>query len=330
MTAAIAVQGLYKRFGGTQALDGLSFEVETGDVYGFLGPNGAGKTTTLRILATLLKPDHGAAYVLGYNVLTEPSRVRPVIGYMPDNGGAYRDMLVREYLEFFAAAYRIPAPERDRVVNDVIELTGLTGKRDDLIEGLSRGMRQRLGLARCLIHDPQVLILDEPASGLDPRARIEIQEILRTLGTLGKTVLISSHILSELRLLCNKIGIVDNGKLVYSGTIADALEKTRTARRLQVRLVDRADDACSILAGRPEVVRSAVEDGHISVELKPDVSDFSFVAQTLVQGGFRVLTIREEEILLEDAFLRLTGGLISATAVSAPSAAVPPLPETNA
>jgi ABC-2 type transport system ATP-binding protein len=168
-------------------------------------------------------------------------------------------------------------------------------------------MRQRLGLARCLIHDPRVLILDEPASGLDPRARIEIQEILRTLGSMGKTVLISSHILSELRYLCNKIGIVDNGRLIYSGTIKEALEKARTARRLQVRLVDRQDAARELIETRPEVAGVHIEDGFITIELKPEVEDFSFVAEMLVHAGFRLLTLREEEILLEDAFIKLTG-----------------------
>jgi ABC-2 type transport system ATP-binding protein len=319
MTPAIAANRLTKRFGRTQALNGLTLEVEEGDVYGFLGPNGAGKTTTMRILATLLKPDQGSAFVLGHNVVTEPGLVRPVIGYMPDSSGAYRDMLVSEYLDFFAAAYHIPAAERPRVVNDVIELTGLRDKGQELIEGLSRGMRQRLGLARCLIHDPRVLILDEPASGLDPRARIEIQEILRTLGSMGKTVLISSHILSELRYLCNKIGIVDNGQLIYSGTIAEALERARTTRRLQIRLVDRQAEAAQLLSGRREVAQAGVEDGTLTVELQPDVRDFSFVAETLVHAGFRLLTLREEEIMLEDAFLKLTGVTASPSELPAAS-----------
>jgi ABC-2 type transport system ATP-binding protein len=250
---AILIDRLYKRYGRTQAVDGLSLEVEEGDVYGFLGPNGAGKTTTMRILATLLRPDAGAAYIHGHNVVTHPADVRPLIGYMPDSSGAYRDMLVSEYLEFFAAAYKVPSGERLRVVKDVIDLTGLQGKRDELIEGLSRGMRQRLGLARCLIHGPSVLILDEPASGLDPRARLEIQEVLRTLASMGKTVLISSHILSELRQLCNKIAIIDRGTLIYAGTIREALERARTVRRLEVRVLDRSDAAAALLAQHPEI-----------------------------------------------------------------------------
>jgi len=321
---AISIQHLDKRFGSTHALQGLTLEVEEGDVYGFLGPNGAGKTTTMRILATLLRPDGGSASILGHDVVHDATAVRPVIGYMPDTSGAYRDMLVHEYLEFFAAAYRIPASRRPSVVNDCIELTGLLDKRDELIEALSRGMRQRLGLARCLIHDPKILILDEPASGLDPRARIEILEVLRALGDMGKTVLISSHILSELRYLCNKICIIERGKVIYSGTIAAALERARTARRLEIRLVDRAEQACDVLKPMEGVRNVSIDDGTIDVELSEDVIDFSFVAAGLVQAGFGVLTIREEEIMLEDAFIRLTDG--DEVSLEGPPENLPPVP----
>jgi ABC-2 type transport system ATP-binding protein len=306
MQTAISITNLHKRFGATHAVQGLSLEVAEGDIYGFLGPNGAGKTTTMRVLATLLRPDSGKAEILGHNVVTEATQVRPLIGYMPDSSGAYRDMLVSEYLEFFAAAYRVPADRRAKVVSDCIELTGLQDKRDELIEGLSRGMRQRLGLARCLIHDPRLLILDEPASGLDPRARIEILEVLRALSGMGKTVLISSHILSELRHLCNKICIIDHGNVVYSGTIEAALKQARTAHRLEIKLVDRADEAANVLEKLGFLRGVKVTNGTVVAELEPGTDDFSFVAATLVQAGFGVLTIKEEEILLEDAFIRLT------------------------
>jgi ABC-2 type transport system ATP-binding protein len=305
---------LHKRFGSTYAVQGLSLDVEEGDIYGFLGPNGAGKTTTMRILATLLRPDSGHAEILGHNVVTDATNVRPLIGYMPDSSGAYRDMLVSEYLEFFAAAYRVTRDRRAKVVSDCIELTGLGDKRDELIEGLSRGMRQRLGLARSLIHDPRVLILDEPASGLDPRARIEILEVLRALSGMGKTILISSHILSELRHLCNKICIIDQGNVIYSGTIEAALKQARTSHRLEIRLTDRADDAAATLQDKPGIQSVEVENGTVVAELEPGQEDFSYVAAELVRAGFGVLTIREEEILLEDAFIRLT------------TPAVPPLP----
>lgn len=314
--SAIRIANLHKRFGSTLAVQGLSLEVEEGDIYGFLGPNGAGKTTTMRILATLLRPDSGQAEILGHNVVTDATNVRPLIGYMPDSSGAYRDMLVSEYLEFFAAAYRVSRDRRAKVVSDCIELTGLADKRDELIEGLSRGMRQRLGLARSLIHDPRILILDEPASGLDPRARIEILEVLRALSAMGKTILISSHILSELRHLCNKICIIDHGDVIYSGTIEEALVQARTSHRLEIKLMGRSDDAASVLRDMDHIQSVEVENGTIVAELEPGTQDFSFVASTLVQKGYGVLTIREEEILLEDAFIRLT------------TPDVPPLPES--
>ncbi len=321
MENAISVTNLSKRYGQTQALANLSLKVDAGDVCGLLGPNGAGKTTTMRILATLLRPDSGIARVMDYDVVMNPAAVRPLIGYMPDSSGAYRDMAVAEYLEFFAAAYNIPADRRTGIVSDCIALTGLTEKRDTLIDGLSRGMQQRLGLARCLIHDPQVLILDEPASGLDPRARIEVLEVLRTLGQMGKTILISSHILSELRHLCNSICIIDRGRLLYFGTIDQALKQARTAHRLEIRLIDRTDAACELLTSLGGVRNAEILDSHISVELSDDVEDFSFVAAKLVESGFGVLTIKEEEILLEDAFLRLTDVELRATQ---PAPAGPP------
>ncbi len=313
--SAIRIANLHKRFGSTIAVDGLSLEVDEGDIYGFLGPNGAGKTTTMRILATLLRPDSGQAEILGHNVVTDATNVRPLIGYMPDSSGAYRDMLVSEYLEFFAAAYRVARDRRTKVVSDCIELTGLGDKRDELIEGLSRGMRQRLGLARSLIHDPRVLILDEPASGLDPRARIEILEVLRALSGMGKTILISSHILSELRHLCNKICIIDHGNVIYSGTIEAALIQARTSHRLEIRLTDRAEDAASLLRDMDRIQNAEVVNGTVVAELEPGTPDFSFVATKLVEKGYGVLTIREEEIMLEDAFIRLT------------TPQVPPLPK---
>jgi ABC-2 type transport system ATP-binding protein len=303
---AISIRNLQKRFGNTMAVNRLNLEVEQGDVFGFLGPNGAGKTTTMRILATLLRQDAGTAEVMGNSVVVDPKAVRPLIGYMPDSSGAYRDMYVSEYLDFFAAAYRVPQKERARVVSDCIDLTGLTDKKDELIEGLSRGMRQRLGLARCLIHDPQLLILDEPASGLDPRARLEIQEILRTLGEMGKTVLISSHILSELRNMCNKIGIIEQGSMIYSGTIDEALERSRTSRRLEIRLTDGLEKASQLLGERDEILQVEIEGECLWAEIDPTIDDHSFVAEALVQNGHRILTLREEEILLEDAFIKLT------------------------
>lgn len=305
---AISVKNLNKRYRDVHAVRNLSFEVDQGSIFGFLGPNGAGKTTTMRILATLLKPDSGTAAVMGRDCVKQPRDVRRLIGYMADSSGAYRDMLVYEYLEFFATAYHVPKEKRPRVVGDCIELVGLMDKIDAPIDGLSRGMRQRLGLARCLVNDPQVLILDEPASGLDPRARIEIQEILKTLGGMGKTILISSHILSELRYLCDTIGILDTGKLIYSGTIADALALARTKKRLLIRPASQLDETSRFVEQFDEVLEVDQEAGEVVAELRPEIEDYSFVAERLVHSGYRVLSIREEEILLEDAFIRLTDG----------------------
>src|SRR6476620_5234943 len=223
----IETRALTKMYGDLYALNRLSIKLEKGDVYGFIGPNGAGKTTTMRILATLLNPTWGEATVCGYSIYTGAKEIRRSIGYMPDFFGVYDDMKVIEYLEFFAAAYRIKGPARKKICEEVLELVDLTYKRDALVTSLSRGMTQRLGLARGLLHDPQVLLLDEPASGLDPRARIEIRALLKELRTMGKTILVSSHILPELADICNKVGIIERGELVFNDTVDELLKKVR-------------------------------------------------------------------------------------------------------
>src|SRR5512132_3295588 len=216
---AVQTSGLTRTYGSMTALNALDLTVQRGDLFGFIGSNGAGKTTTLRILATFLAPSSGQAYVLGHDVVRDADAVRHVIGYMPDFFGVYKDMEVTEYLDFFGACYKIPTAQREKTVNDVLELVGLSEKKGTLIGALSRGMQQRLGLARVLIHDPKVLLLDEPASGLDPRARIEMMAILQELQRLGKTIIISSHILSELQTLCNRVAIIEKGKLIYCGPV---------------------------------------------------------------------------------------------------------------
>ncbi|MGI8966516.1 MAG: ABC transporter ATP-binding protein, partial [Limisphaerales bacterium] len=216
---AVQTVGLTRIYGNMTALNALDLTINQGDLFGFIGSNGAGKTTTLRILATFLLPSAGSAKVLGHDVVQEADAVRHVIGYMPDFFGVYKDMEVTEYLDFFGACYKIPTAQREKTVNDVLELVSLSEKRGALIGALSRGMQQRLGLARVLIHDPKVLLLDEPASGLDPRARIEMMAVLQELQRLGKTVVISSHILSELQTLCNRVAIIEKGKLIYSGPV---------------------------------------------------------------------------------------------------------------
>src|SRR3990170_2466522 len=232
----IKTQELTKVYGELRAINNLNLDLAEGDLFGFIGPNGSGKTTTMRILGTLLQPTWGEASVCGYSIYTHPKEIRRLIGYMPDFFGVYDDMKVIEYLEFFAAAYRIKGAARHKVCNDVLELVDLGYKRDTLVTSLSRGMTQRLGLARVLLHDPQVLLLDEPASGLDPRARIEIRTLLKRLGATGKTIMVSSHILPELADVCNKIGIIERGELIVNMAVADVMKRVRPQMVLNINV----------------------------------------------------------------------------------------------
>src|SRR6186997_457992 len=262
---AVQTYGLTRMYGNIAALSGLNLTVNRGDLFGFIGSNGAGKTTTLRILATFLAPSGGKAEILGHDVVQDADRVRHIIGYMPDFFGVYKDMEVTEYLDFFGACYKIPSGKREQTVNDVLELVGLSEKRGALIGALSRGMQQRIGLARVLIHDPRVLLLDEPASGLDPRARIEMMAILQELQRLGKTIIISSHILSELQTLCNRVAIIERGKLIYSGPVQGVRDQMGTGRIVWVRVATDADQAIELLKGRPEISEAAPVDGSIKI-----------------------------------------------------------------
>src|SRR5437763_13939413 len=234
MAAVIKTVNLTKRYGTLVALSNLNLEIAEGDCFGFIGPNGAGKTTTIKILATLLQPTWGEARICDFVVGYESRKIRPLIGYVPDYFGAYEDMVVQEYLEFFAAAYNINGAARNKVVNDVLELTDLAYKKDSAVDGLSRGMKQRLSIARVLVHDPKVLLLDEPAGNLDPRARIEMRELLKELQRMRKTILISSHILPELADLCNKVEVIEQGELLYSGPVTDIVRRAATWRVLHV------------------------------------------------------------------------------------------------
>jgi ABC-2 type transport system ATP-binding protein len=306
--AAIQTHGLTRMYGALAALSNLDLTVNKGDLFGFIGSNGAGKTTTLRILATFLTPTAGRALILGHDVVREADAVRHVIGYMPDFFGVYKDMEVTEYLDFFGACYKIPTAKREQTVKDVLELVGLSEKKGALIGALSRGMQQRIGLARVLIHDPQVLLLDEPASGLDPRARIEMMAILQELQRMGKTIIISSHILSELQTLCNRVAIIEKGQLIYSGPVQGVRDQLTTGKVMWVRVSSDQQQAIELLQVRPEV--SAVEpvDGEIKITLANDDVDHSVVAEVLVRGGARLVELREDEIGLEEVFLRVTRG----------------------
>ena len=301
---------LTKRYGKLVALDNLHLGIEEGECFGYIGPNGAGKTTTIKILATLLQPTWGEARVCGHVVGYESRKIRPLIGYVPDFFGAYEDMSVQEYLDFFASAYNITGKQRTKVVNDVLELTDLAAKRDALVESLSRGMQQRHSVARVLLHDPKVLFLDEPASGLDPRARIEIRELLKELRRMGKTILISSHILHELAELCSTVGILEQGKLLFHGSLAEILQRAKVGTRLLVCVTEQQDLAGQLLQKTRGIRKVEQRDGRLIVELEKQTHDFSAIAALLLKNNFRLRELKEEEVNLETAFMRLTKGIV--------------------
>jgi ABC-2 type transport system ATP-binding protein len=307
----IHIRDVSKSYGGHLALKSVSFSIESGDMFGLIGPNGAGKTTLIRILSTLLQPSSGSAEVAGHDVCRGAAAVRRVIGYMPDFFGVYEELKVREYLEFFASTYGIRGAKRKATVDGVLELVDLTEKRESMIAALSRGMQQRLGLARVLVHDPKVLFLDEPASGLDPRARIEIRALLKELRKMGKTILISSHILADLADLCNKIGLIERGKLLYAGGLKEAMAQVQTDDLWLVEVFDDTDRAKSVLEKEPYVETVVATDGQLRVKLKPETREVHRIPQALLAEGLRLKLFKAAEVTLEDAFLRLTKGDVS-------------------
>ncbi|MDY0170494.1 MAG: ABC transporter ATP-binding protein [Thermoguttaceae bacterium] len=307
----IRTQDLTKAYGEHHALHNLTLELTEGDLFGFIGPNGSGKTTTMRILATLLQPTWGEAYVCGYSIYTHPKEIRHLIGFMPDFFGVYDDMKVIEYLEFFAAAYRVRGPKRRKICEEVLALVELGYKRDAFVTSLSRGMTQRLGLARVLLHDPQVLILDEPASGLDPRARIEIRNLLKQLRKLGKTIMVSSHILPELADICTKVGIIERGEMLVDAEVSEVMRKVRNRTLLNVRVAEGTEAAAKLLEASPLVELVDVREETINVTLAEHVADYTELPTMLIQAGYRLKLFREDEINLETAFMTLTKGITS-------------------
>ncbi len=309
--AMIETINLTKRYGELVALGNLNLKIEAGECFGFIGPNGAGKTTTIKILATLLKPTWGEARIDGLSVGPVNARkVRGVIGYVPDYFGSYQDMVVKEYLEFFAAAYDIHGQKRKSVVDDVLALTDLGYKAEAEVNGLSRGMKQRLSLARVLLHDPKVLLLDEPASGLDPRARIEIRELLKELHRMGKTILISSHILLELADFCTTVGVIERGQMVFNGTVREIIDRAKVGAVVHVGVSHRPEAAESLLRQIEGVVSTELRGTEIRVTFEPSQADPALLAQRLVTGGFQLTRLQEEQVNLETAFMRLTKGLV--------------------
>jgi ABC-2 type transport system ATP-binding protein len=306
----IETKKLTRNFGNLVAVCNLDLHIGAGDIFGFIGPNGAGKTTTMRILVTLLEPTSGTAFIDGLDVTKKGKEVRRRVGYMPDFMGVYDDLKVFEYLEFFAAAFGIEYHKRQAIVDGVLELTDLVSKRSAPVDSLSRGMQQRLGLARVLIHDPKVLILDEPASGLDPRARIEMRELLRELKRMGKTVMISSHILSELEEICDTIGIVEHGQLVFSGSMAEIRPRLGLQSKMRVKVVGDPTRALEILTVLPQIQQVENVGDYLAVTFREGADTDGLIARTLVTGGVDVIYLQPEQLKLDDAFLQLTKGIV--------------------
>ena len=312
----IETRGLVKRYGKLTAVNDLSVQVPRGAIYGFVGPNGAGKTTTMRILTTLITPTAGDAYVAGYSVVAYPREVRRAIGYMPDFFGVYDDMKVWEYLDFFAACYEIPERERPELIDDLLALVDLSHRREDMVEKLSRGMKQRLSLARTLAHDPDVLILDEPASGLDPRARIEIRELLVEMAQMGKTIFFSSHILADVAEICTHLGIIESGQMVAQGTVSEIRRQLMPTREIMITLLDRVDEAKEALLHVPGVESiQDMPDDHgrkrIRVDFGGDDAGVSELLKALSSRGVPVVNFAEETRDLEAVFMRATKGIVS-------------------
>ncbi|MHC4660242.1 MAG: ABC transporter ATP-binding protein [Planctomycetota bacterium] len=307
----IEITNLRKYFPGVKAVDNITFQVGQGDIYGFIGPNGAGKTTTIRILATLSEPTSGKVYIDGLDCVNEPEKVRKVIGYMPDYFGVYEDVRVWEYLDFFASTYSIPRAVRKNRIEAVMELTDLVGIRDRMVADMSKGMRQRLCLAKTLLHEPKVLIMDEPAAGLDPRARIEIRELLKELASMGKTIFLSSHILTELSDLCNTVGIIEQGQLLATGDWKDIVKQISTAVCYCLKVASRSGDAVEILNGLETVSGVEAYNGDITFHYGGEQAKFFEVLRALVEREIPVTGLKQSDENLETLFMRITNGGVS-------------------
>ena len=318
MDYIIETKDLMKRYGKFQAVNGVSLEVPAGSIYGFVGPNGAGKTTTMRMLTTLTRPSSGEARVAGHSVTVEPRAVRRAIGYMPDEFGVYDDMRVWEYLDFFAACYDIPEANRKKLIEDLLELVDLAHRRDDMVDKLSRGMKQRLSLARTLAHDPAVLILDEPASGLDPRARVEIRELLVELARMGKTIFFSSHILADVSEICTHIGIIEGGKMVAQGSMEAMRAQLMPHREIMVTVRDNetAEKIKTLVSDITGVVNSEILEpkggrSRVRIDFTGDDDGVSAINQKITSAGIAVLGFSEETKDLEAMFMRVTKGIVT-------------------
>lgn len=304
----IEINNLTKTYGSFEALKSVNLSISKGTVFGFVGPNGAGKTTTMSILATLLLPSSGTAKVGGYEVTEHPKEVRKRIGYMPDFFGVYDQFKTTEYLHFYGASYGIPRAERNALIPQLLELVNLSDKKDAYVDSLSRGMKQRLCLARCLVHDPDVLILDEPASGLDPRARIEMREILKELKLMGKTIIISSHILPELAEMVDEIGVIERGTLIAQGKVAEIQSRLRVKRVLHIRVLDRAAELTELLKDEKHVSEVFHDEAGVHVHFGGGDAEQSELLARIIASDFHVVSFNEAQTNLEDVFLEITKG----------------------
>ena len=305
----ISVQGLTKRYREVLALDNMTLEIGAGQIFGYIGPNGAGKTTTIRILAGLLRATEGKATVAGIDVTTHPRKARDVVGYLPDSFGVYRGMRVWEYLDFFGAAYRIRRKQRKDRVEEALAQAGAETMRDYFVESLSHGMKQRLGIAKTLLHRPDVLLLDEPTNGLDPRARIEFRDLLMKLRNMGKTLIVSSHILPELATICDSIGIIERGVLLEEGSVKDVMEKVRQRRVIDLEFSGDADKAVGLMKDAYSTEKLQVESSmgaHARIAFEGDNTEVADLVHKLVEGGNRLLWCSETQMDLEQVYMRVT------------------------
>jgi ABC-2 type transport system ATP-binding protein len=320
MSSLIEIHELSKQFAKRTAVDRVNLAIEGGEIFGLVGPNGAGKTTTMRMLVTLLQPDHGEISVGGHSVRKAPRAVRRMIGFMPDSFGVYGDMTVHEYLDFFGACYQIPPAQRLGLINDLLELVDISHRRDDMVDTLSRGLKQRLGLARVLIHDPSILVLDEPASGLDPRARVEIRELLLEIARLGKTIVFSSHILADVAELCTRVAIMEGGKVVAVGTLDQLSQQAVPHRLIHVAFLNQVDSekAQALLSALPGISSVRPQDGlgkadrvALEAEFVGDDQLLQQLLASLVSQGLPIVHYSEETQNLEEVFMRATRGIVS-------------------
>lgn len=304
----LEIKNLHKRYGRFYAVNGLNLSIPEGEIFGFVGPNGAGKSTTMKIICGLLPATSGEITVDGVDAICQNRKIKEKIGYMPDFFGVYDDLKVDEYLDFYASVYKLKDGNRKKVISDLLELVDLGSKRDSYVDNLSRGMKQRLCLARSLIHNPKLLILDEPASGLDPRARVEMKAILRNLKDMGKTILISSHILSELAEMCTSIGIIDRGKIVISGTVSEIMQQIYSKKLIKIKVIDKLEEAVTVLKEFPFIDKITTGENQIQAGFDGGDEEMSRVLSTLIARSIPVATFAQLDGNLEDVFMKVTKG----------------------